>query len=129
MWISLCCAAEFPRIFSPGTEVQVEAARERLAIERLGEVIVHACLPAFDLVFLQGVRGQGDDRDARTARFPLADLARCSVAVEHRHLAVLEHEVVATPGPRVDGVASIGNCIDDVAELLPTGLGGRVDDA
>jgi hypothetical protein len=54
-------------------------------------------------------------------RSPLRSRARISrrrVAVEHRHLAIHQHQVVASLRPRIDGFAPVDDCVDCIAQLL-----------
>jgi hypothetical protein len=46
------------------------------------------------------------------------NLRRRRVAVQHRHLAIHQHQVVAAPGPGADGLASVGHGVDDMAHFL-----------
>ena len=114
--------------FSPERGLQVsargsavQAPLQLLAIERLGQIVVHAGAATVVGGAFHGVRGQRDDRDAaRRARLALlaADFARRLVAVELRHLAIHQDQVVRSAPPCVHRLAAVVGDVDDEAFLL-----------
>ena len=64
-------------------------------VDRLGEIVVHACSDAGLAITLHGIRRHGDDWGAREIAFFLhgADRQRGCETVHHRHLHVHQHNV------------------------------------
>ena len=72
--------------------MQLQAAREGLPVQGFGEVVVHAGLAALELVFLHGVGGQRDDRDARAAWGSRVPIQRRNVSHRQPRSALVARE-------------------------------------
>lgn len=81
---------------------------QRLGIDRLGDMVVHARSEAGVAVFVEGVRGHGQDRGGRVGR-QRADPARRLQPVHHRHLDVHQDQVVGAVARHGEGgLADVG---------------------
>ena len=91
---------------------------QRRRLDRLGQVVVHAGGEAFLAVAGHGVGGQRHDRHPPRRPGQRPDRPRRREAVEHRHLHVHQHDVVAAAGRRRDRGAAVG----DRLHAVPAGM-------
>src|SRR5882757_1928171 len=96
----------------PSRQVPIETGLQALSIERLGEVIVHACGLALEVIILHRMGRQGDDGDMPHALFAVANLGGGFVAVEFRHLAVHQYQVISSRLPRGYSRATVAHGVD-----------------
>ena len=99
--------------------MSLENILKLLAVNRLGDIVVHSGLATRYIDVFNRVRGQCNDRD-RPMGSPLAkaNFASGLVAVHLRHVAIHEDEVVTAALPRIDRGAAIGHNVDNVAKFL-----------
>ena len=102
-------AAAPGRVAPSRPEVALEDVEQVVALDGLGEVVVHPGLDAPLAVARHRVRGHRDDRHARPALGGLAgaDAARRLEPVELGHLAVHEHEVVPRAAERLERLDAV----------------------
>ncbi|MNS97218.1 hypothetical protein D3C72_1315430 [compost metagenome] len=83
---------------------------QRLPRDRLGQIVVHACLQAAFAITRHGVGGHRDDRQPRAPRIGLlpAPALCCAVTIEHRHLAIHQHDVDSTFAQQCEGLLAVG---------------------
>ena len=97
----------------------LEAGVQQVAGDRLGQVVVHARVQAALAVAGHGVGGHGHDRQVAhggLAGFDLAPAAGGRVTVQHRHLAVHQHQVVGVAGHLRQRDLAVGGGVAFVAE-------------
>ena len=70
------------------------SGNQMIHVERLGHEVVHAGLEGCGLLILEDAGGQGDHREVGQMQ-NIADLSRCFVAVDDRHLHIHQHDVHA----------------------------------
>ena len=89
-------------------------------IEGLAEKIRHPRGHALLLIALEGIRRQGNDRNARRLRAHLAfaDGAGRLEAVHDGHLAIHEHDIEGLARDGVDGLATISDAFDHAAHTF-----------
>ena len=90
------------------------------AINRFGDVIVHARLKAFFAVFLQRACGQRNNWNSGVENIIIvaADSASRLEAVELGHLAIHEYEVKRLSGKGIDGFLAVNHHLNATAQLI-----------
>ena len=94
-------ASETLRTSRRGGQRMSNHIQQRFAIDRLGGVVIHAGVQTAVAIPLDGIGGQGNDRNSAqhfmgelTGRFHGTNLASGFKAVHHRHLAIHQNERV-----------------------------------
>lgn len=79
----------------------------RAALQRLGKINIHPSNAATLLRILHGVRRQCNDENALAGRCAPADLGRCRIPVEHRHLTIHQDHCQPALLPGRDGLRTV----------------------
>ena len=98
---------------SARTPVWLQRAQKHLQVERLGDVALHAGLPAATLFLFQRVGGEGKDGQAVETRLG-ADSTRRLQAIEDRHLQVHQHHVVGRGPPLGQALDGLQTVVDHI---------------
>ena len=106
----------FDTAAAPGRPV-ADGVGELAAVDRLGDVVVHAGGQTLLRIALHGVGGHGDDRHVGPAAVQAPDRGGRLEPVHLRHLDVHEDEIVGKIADRLDRFPAVGGDIDAVAQL------------
>jgi len=101
-----------------GSDCSREDVVDRARADRLADVVVHARGETALAVAREGARRHRDDGGVPLGALAAANLARCLVAVDFRHLAVHEDGVIDVVGVHDDGFAPVVGDVDDEPSLL-----------
>src|SRR5690606_24543661 len=96
----------------------LQASPQAIPVQRLRDVVVHSRGPALEVRTFHRVRREGDDGYTGARGLAPANLARCLVPVELRHLAVHEDERITAGRPRAHGFVPVLDHVHGIAHLL-----------